>query len=287
MKEFRLKEISAVDRPAQTPAQVAIMKRATPDSGESNSGHVANPLPKDAAKSGDTDMTDKTVEKSAELLAAEAKISELSKSLEQANLLASLTDADRAHLDTLSGDARGEFLGKSADQRAAVLAEIAKADPVVFKSADGTEFRKSDDPRLIEMAKRADRLAQDLEKREALAKRADLEKRAVALKNLPGDLDVHCALLAAVDSIADEALRKSALEALKASDAGVSKASQEIGVSGHDAAASGSAEEQLDSLAKRFASENKVTYEKAYTEVCKTKEGRDLVFEMRGQRDKS
>ncbi len=126
-----------------------------------------------------------------ELDDAAAKLDELTKKLEasdaekvEAVAKAAMSDAEKAHLATLDGAAKMKFMTATPEERAKMMSKSADADPVIYKAADGVEFRKSDDPRLIAMAKRADegeKLAKvEAKKREdsELAKRADDELKS-------------------------------------------------------------------------------------------------------------
>ncbi len=96
----------------------------------------------------------------AEKVAHKAATDALEAKLAKANSIGAMTDAAKAHYTSLSGDEADAFLAKTADEQAAIVSDLAKAstdaDPVVFKSASGEEFRKSDDPRLVTMAKERD-----------------------------------------------------------------------------------------------------------------------------------
>jgi hypothetical protein len=94
----------------------------------------------------------------AEIEDLKAKLAAKSEETEEAEKRASLTDGQRAHLKALDKADAKAFLAKSFAEREAVLAEIAKANGEVYKSTrTGQSFRASDDPRLVEMAKQADR----------------------------------------------------------------------------------------------------------------------------------
>lgn len=348
MRKFRLREVSLVDTPAQSPAQIVLMKRddddvakaramtdttaghshlivtrdelhgmttyerggegqvshAHPwlkdDAGNIIVGHALGhthavnvlvtkenttggvPAPLDGTAAGDsntaesgtgeTKMADTT--KAAEDQAA--KIETLQKSNQRLQTILGLTPDQRAHFDTLKGDDADAFLAKSDSARAAILKGLADADAVVYQADDGTEFRKSDDARLVELAKRADNDRRELAKERELAKRADLEKRASdVLKNLPADAAVKADLLGAIEGIQDETRRTAAMEALKAHDAGLGQAFTRVGTrEGADVTKSAAA--QLDELAKNYADKHDVTVARAYDAVVATPEGARL-----------
>ena len=213
-------------------------------------------------------------------------VEELGAQLARAHAVVALTGEERAHFEALPEEARTAFLAKSADDRKAEIGAVTKAaqdaNPVVFTAADGTEFRKSDDPRAIAMAKRLDATEQENAALKARDEQTTLEKRAEAeLPHLPGDVKTRAAMLKAIDGIEDEAQREAALGALKAQNEAMSKAFQTYG---HGAQPEpGSPADQLDKLAKVYAEKNGGTFEAAYMKVADTPEGQALYQQIRAQ----
>ena len=213
-------------------------------------------------------------------------VEELGAQLARAHAVVALTGEERAHFEALPEEARTAFLAKSADDRKSEIGAVTKAaqdaNPVVFTAADGTEFRKSDDPRAIAMAKRLDATEQENAALKARDEQTTLEKRAEAeLPHLPGDVKTRAAMLKAIDGIEDEAQREAALGALKAQNEAMSKAFQTYG---HGAQPEpGSPADQLDKLAKVYAEKNGGTFEAAYMKVADTPEGQALYQQIRAQ----
>lgn len=231
---------------------------------------------KPAAKSGkntkESPMTDK-VKKSAEELAAELETTRAD--LAKTKVLAEFTDVEKVHYNSLNDTQKEAFIAKSADDRKAEVEAAQEEDAVVYKSDDGEEFRKSDDPRLVKMAKQADKDRK--ERQEAIEKAANAEfaKRAgTELQHLPGEEAAKVAILKAVDGIKDEDLKKQATELLKANNEAMAEAFKKKGSSGNGA--DSSADDQLTVLAKKYAEDNKVDFNKAYDAVLQTKEGKEL-----------
>lgn len=288
MEEFEIDEMSMVDSPAQKGAVAVLLKRdasadpeeETPDSSEPGDEEDADGAPSEKRdddveyEDEDDDMTDKAKAQKADEGAD--RIAALEAQVAKANALASMTDAQRAHYAKLDGDAAATFLKADEQGRSDAIEAANKTDRVVFKSADGTEFRESDDARLVAMAKRADAEAAESAKlRDDLAKR-DLEKRAEAeLGNLPGEVSVRAALLKAVESIPDEETRKGAMTALKAQDAGLAKAFEAAGVVVRTEPIA-KAEDRLDQLTADYAKQHNVSEAEALLEVLKTSEGVSL-----------
>lgn len=99
-----------------------------------------------------------------ELAKAQDELAEVTKKLEaieaekaEAVAKASMTDAEKAFCADMPTAEKMKFMAMSPADRAKAMKKSADADPVVYKSEHtGEEFRKSDDPRLVKMAKQAD-----------------------------------------------------------------------------------------------------------------------------------
>lgn len=222
-------------------------------------------------------MTDKT--KKAD---GEPTVEGLQAQLARATQLASLNDAQKAHLATLDEAAQDAFLAKSSEERDAEIEATAKraaeADPVVYKTMDGVELRKSAGDAVIALAKSNDALRKKLEESEAKVEDASYAKRADdELKHLPGTTEERAAMLKAIDGIEDESQRKAAMNALKAQNEALAPAFTTVG---HlvGKVAPGSPEEGLQDLAKRIQAESdgKLSYEQAYSKALETDEGSTL-----------
>ena len=204
--------------------------------------------------------------------------------LEAANVRLSkernLIDVEKAHYDGLTDDAdKAKFLEKSKDERVAIVKAAADAqtdDDVVYKSAAGVEYKKADDQRLVEMAKRNDLQDKEMAKMRTDAELVTLNKRADdELGHLPGTTETRAALLKAVDAIPDEDVREKALQAVKAGDVALSK-SFESG--GHkDGTVAAGAEQELEALAKSLMKgDSELTPEAAFVKALDTEEGQEI-----------
>lgn len=213
-----------------------------------------------------------------------AENAELLKKLAAATALAALTDAERAYMKGLPEAEGAKFLTSAPESRAAMLKAAGDANPIVFTSASGEVFRKNDDPRTIAMAKRLDEQSAALAKADALAKQALFEKRASEeLPHLPGSISVRAEMLKAIDGIPNEEARKGALETLKAQNAEMAKAFATHGTrKGNE---SDSAEQRLDALAKKIATEKSLPFAKAYDIALSTSEGAALYAEYTKARE--
>lgn len=128
--------------------------------------------------------------------AKDLQIADLTKRAERAERIAKMSGAHKTHFDSLTGDDAEAFLAKSASERDAIIADVGKraaeAVAVVYTSkTTGAVFRKNDDVRLIEMAKREDEREEKIEK-------AEIESLAKShLGNLAGEDGVHGFVMAA------------------------------------------------------------------------------------------
>lgn len=240
-------------------------------------GALADMLSK-AAVGGETrnvKENDMNEQEKAALDAATKRATDAEAALAIAKAFGALNDAERSYYEKLDEKGKAEFLGKSASDRQSVLAKAAGDNPVVYTTSEGAEFRKNDDPRLVAMAKQADadrkiaREAQAALAEQSLAKRAETE-----LKHLPGDLPAKVAMLKAVDSIADEGARKSAMALLVANNEAMAKAFERQGTT--SAPASAAVNDQLEALAKKHSETHKVDIVKARAAVLSTPEGSAL-----------
>lgn len=174
----------------------------------------------------------------------------------------------RAYFDTLTKADQDAFLATDMAKRAEQMTPA-------YESADGTKFYKSDDPRLIEMAKKAD---SDSKAREAIEKRyrdSELKKRAGDLTDaLPGDENVRVAIIEAVDGIEDEEVRKSALETLASKNKAMRKGMSALGTTADDPD-DVDGETDFDALVKKYRKDNpEATELDAVDAVAKSAEGR-------------
>jgi hypothetical protein len=198
---------------------------------------------------------------------AEAKIEALTKSLAKAEAFGKLTDIEKSFYADLDEKAKEAFLAKSDGERKADIEVSKSANPIIYTADDGTEFRKNDGALLIKMAKENDENRRELAKAREEKENAAFEKRAeTELQYMPGDVKTRAAIIKSVEGIKDEAIRKAALDTLKAHNVEMSKAFSERGTSVTSDNA-GDANKQLDEMAKAHAKEKSVSYYEAYAIV--------------------
>jgi hypothetical protein len=202
-----------------------------------------------------------------------AETEKLRKQLQRAESVNSLSDAHRVYFKSLKGTDADAFLAAGDADRDETIRKAQEANQVVFTAADGTVYRKNDDPRLIELAKGFDLERKKRKESEEKAAKADLEKRASELTHIPGDLAVRVSLLKGIDAL-PEVERAPALAALKAQNERLGSSFQRIGTS--DAPAADDTLDPLDSLAADIAKRDNITFEQAYSKALNTPQGQKL-----------
>ncbi len=259
---------------AKVQEQAAEVAATVPSMGDGEEPSSTDPTMKSDHSGGDKNPELIPEEEPAMTKNTEPTVESLTAELARAESFGKLNDVQKAHYATLDDAGKDSFLKMDDAAKAGVIAKAAEINPVVYTAADGTEFRKSDDPRMISMAKRADE--SEKREREEIAKRETLEmtKRANdELGALPGSVNSKVALLKAINGIKDEATVTEINQLLTAANNGLAKAFE---TSGTTTPAVGSPEEKLNVLAKAHAEKKGIPFAKAYTEVLETDEGKAL-----------
>lgn len=149
---------------------------------------------------------------------------------------------------------------------------VAKSAELEMVEFDGQMIAKSAIPPVVLAAIEKSR-RETAELRAKMDADVVVKKAAETFPNLRGTAVEKAALLTAVESIADEAVRKSVTESLKAADAAVKKTFEE---KGSDHVDESDPSVKLDVLVKTYAADKKVSYHAAYAEVTKSGEGKTL-----------
>jgi hypothetical protein len=214
--------------------------------------------------------------------AVDQQLDALQAELQLAKAYGQLTDAQKAFASDLAeGEERDAFITKSDDERQRLVEKAQEADPVAYTCIDGTEIRRSAGDLVIRLAKQADEATRELAVEKAARADEQLAKRAESeLENLPGDDVAKVALLRAVDTIADEAVRGSVGEILKAANERGSAAFKSLGTAAKSASAV-DAEAKLADLVSKRAEETGESNNKALFAVLSTAEGRSLYAQTR------
>jgi len=215
----------------------------------------------------ETDMTDN--EKAVAEL--EKKLADVTGQLAKANLMNSLSDAERSYVKRLSGDEADRFIKMGTVERSALMKAAESNDEVV--KVDGQSIRKSEVGEIafgiikkgqedLVVSKKAAEIA-------AFTKRAEEE-----LPNLPGEAVAKGEVLRAIETL-DENVKKTLTAMLVGGNAAVGNNLDEVGkVDSTGKPLKGEhttkAEAKLDVKAKEMAKAEKITYSQAYAKVMQT-----------------
>lgn len=187
---------------------------------------------------------------------------ELNDKVEKAGLVAEMSDAERTHYKSLTGETQEAFLFMDTVEKAAALKAAETDDPIMHVMKDGTEVRESAGEFAINLAKRQDALLADTAR---LIKSAEDDRLSKLVNdggpyvNLKGDEATRIAMVKSAESIEDESMRKNVLESLKAKStelggalttAGTSAGGTRVGAGLQKALTGGDAHQQLEEIAK-------------------------------------
>lgn len=298
MRTFKLKEISMVDKPAQEGALAVLIKRdpSTPHehpNAVAKDGYVFTPMMTTAEEghqhivcvpddqsSGYTDAACKSEDNPNGYYHSHPWI--------KADGVIAIGEADgHSHQMMAAADVAAAATTTTEEDMTttAKAAEVQKSevdDVVVYTTTDGAEIRKSHGDVALALAKRSDEQSKqlaDMAKRQAESdakiRKADLTKRAGDLfKNLPGTADDHGTMLGALEAIEDEAVRKSAIAAVKAGSDAMASAFKRAG--SNDAESNGTTRQVFESELKKFAVEKGMSTLQATPIFIKTSHGEGL-----------
>lgn len=213
--------------------------------------------------------------------AAEDVAKKLADELGKANALATMNDAQKALYNKADEAGKVAFLKLDDAGRQAEVAKSLDGNPVVYTDMDGSEYRKSDDPRLLAMAKGRDL---DRKANEEIIKRAEVaeftKQAGDVIAHLPGDVTtVKVPLLKAISKL-DDVAKAGALALLTAGETAIAKGFKTLGANGQKEVAKGS-EVPTDEMEKGAREHLKsmpagTSYEKAYDSYLQTPAGREL-----------
>lgn len=195
-----------------------------------------------------------------------------------------LTEPQRLHVVKQSPADVEAFLALDLAGREAIMKAVEAGDPEVYKTTGGFSIRKSHGPLAEQMARQADAQSEvikaqtaQLEVQKAAVEQATFEKRAeVEISHFAKTANVRAAIVKAIDGIVDEAVRKEAHEALAGANAAMKTLGKPNGATEQEAPTAANPAADLDGLAKKYATDNKVSIAKAYDAVLQTTEGAAL-----------
>lgn len=260
----KLNEVSLVDAPANPNAKVLFYKAADGVQDPSDTGEAQMDI---------EELQAKLAEQEAQMAEMTAKMEAQSSDLEAATKAA---DQHKADLEGLMA-ALEEFgleLQKSEQglkiEKKAEIEMIEVEGEMVAKSAIPAPVLKHLEAKQAEI--------EELRKQKELD---ELYKRAEeSFPNLAGGPEAKAALLKAIEGIDGSDERDAVTKALKAADASVAKMFKE---EGHSSSESGSSTpaSKLEALVKKYKEEHGVSDSIAFSEVTKTKEGKELLLATR------
>ena len=242
LKDFELTEISGVDRPAQTPATMTIIKR-------------------ERAK--EPDMS------AEELKALKKSMEELNAELALAKGMAGMSDMEKEYMSGMDDEKKKGFMGMSPEERKKKM-EMSKRNDEVLEVAGAQVHKSAVGDALFGVLKQQQeeiqRQANEVNKAREIAMLAGFVKKAQSeYSHLPGSAEQVGQLLR---ETAD--LSKSAQETLGSILKALETSSAEAFVT-KGASGSGDGDktvvEKLDALTKAHAEKNNLDYATAYAQV--------------------
>lgn len=256
-------------------------------------GKSAAADPDESPDEGEGSMPDKNEVKDDAVAALTKSVAELksqndalAKKAERADKVEALSDTERAFFKSLKGEAADAFLAADSGARSNLVRKAAKdaedQDPVIHTTRDGRQLRKSAGADTIALWKRIDQKDEENECLRKAHEDADLAKRAGEFEFLPGGSAVTIAQLRAIDGIKDEAIRKGALEQLRAANAAAKSKFVKKGTSSGGNADATDGATSLQKIADGILTKSAgtpMTRAEALIAAAKTPEGRRLYAE--------
>ena len=270
LKKLQLTELSLVDRPANAQAMVSLFKRDT-------SEEELTKMTDDMEAKVKAYMTDKGCGRAEamknfgyDMKKADEVTEEVAEVDKAAEEVAAEVNPLEAEVAALKAD--NEMLRKGLIENGYVISAeaIEKKAEVEMLEVEGEMLVKSDIPAPVLKALEA----ADVAKREH-----ELEKADVQLSKRAGESLPHFATDVAKSLVAKFYEDEAIMVALKAADAAFAASMQEFGKSDVDGEFATSSD-KLDALVKSYMDENqmkKSEFAKAYAQVAKTDQGKDLI----------
>lgn len=264
LKDIEIDELSIVDDPAHVRAKAVLIKRNGTDM------TIEETLKK---------LNTKLEEMSATLSEQEERFTKLEKAMSDTKKMTE-EDVDKAKkMEEEEADKMAEEEAKKKEDVSDDKKMSKKA--ALYKSSTGQSYYTESEAAL---AKQNDAFAQRVAALEKINREASLQKQvAESIPNLTGDSSAKLALWGALDSIADDTLRKSAKEILVAADNSMGDLFKSLGSSSGSEVDLMMSEPaaKLDKMARDLQTKTpKMTYEQAYDAALNTVEGRDLYTQL-------
>ena len=245
--DLSLDEVSLVDKGANPGALVTIYKRK------------------------ESEMTIEELQKRLEVLEAQTKVFK-GMTPDQKAAYDAMTPEEKVQFDAMNAEEQTEKLKScvkkaadgAAEEKAAIEKKLADQTEVLKKAETALEAAKTD------IAKRDEEIAKLKGEVETASLIARVQKE---FPNMAGTEAEKAAMLKTIEATADEGVKKSLLANMKSAEELAKQASVQKGADkGGDADTSA----RLDALAKRIATEKKISFEKAYLIAVDSEEGKPL-----------
>lgn len=205
----------------------------------------------------------------------DAAVEAMQKQIVLLTALSAMSDMSKSHYATLDDAGKEAFAKSGVSAQELAVTAAADADAIVYTAKSGDVFRKSDDERMIAMAKREDAAIEKTAKLEAEAQDSRLAKQAsIELSHVPGEEVDKIAMLKAIDTIGDVEQKSRIMSILAAQNGSMVKAFEVQGTQVAKTKADANAD--LDTMAKAYQTEHSVPYTQAYDAVLCTSEGAAL-----------
>lgn len=243
LKDLMLEEVSLVDRPANAQAEVVLFKRD-------------NQVKEDVEKMSDYD-------KKVKAYMEKGYSEEEAKKMCDRDMKAEKADDLEASVDDLKK--QNEDLRKALIENGFVISKegISKKEEVEMLQVEGVMVAKSDIPEPVLKALEA----------------AEVEKKDMALTKMAEDKLGNMPVEKAKELLKSFEENDEMMQFFMALDAALGGAFEEVGKADADGDM-GDPQAKLDNMVATYKAENKVSKEKAFAEVVKTAEGKQLLKEV-------
>lgn len=176
-------------------------------------------------------------ELTAKLNDATAKLAEINAKLGEETTKAAMSDEEKAHLATLSGKAKMEFMTASSAERKAMMSKSAEGDETITVEGQTVSKRAVGDAQFAIIKSQAAKIAanaEEIAKERTARENAEYTKRADAeLKHLPGETMLKVKALRLIEK-ADAEVKEVIGKMLMAGDKAISAAYGTLGGRGGD-----------------------------------------------------
>lgn len=136
------------------------------------------------------------------------------KTVEKSVVIGQMSPDHKDYYDSLAKKEQDLFLDSSYSERDSLVAKSKEKDKVIYKSADGTEYRVSDGEAVAKIAREKDEMAKTIKEMQEKSDNDELTQRVKEYGIFKEDSDLGKSVLKAFDSISDESQKEAALSML-------------------------------------------------------------------------